>query len=251
VKAVPTVVETTADGITKCLIALGGDLSTSYRRDTVIVHGNVALATHGETVQQLLGSGQAGASFQRFTLAHDPLTYVQSSSDPSGAVDTLDVRVNDVSWAEVPTLFAPRRDRAYAVRTDETGDVRPVRRRRQRVAPPDRRNNVQATYRKGLGAAGNVGVGQLAQLIDRPLGVKGVSNPSAPPAASTRRARTRRGRRSRSACARSAARCRCSTTRTSPARSAAWRRRTPPCSLRPGGRSCSRSRSRAATGSTT
>jgi predicted phage baseplate assembly protein len=36
---------------------------------------------------------------------------------------------------------------------------------------------VRARYRKGLGAGGNVKAGALAQLLDRPLGVKGASNP--------------------------------------------------------------------------
>ena len=169
-----------ADG-DKWKLTLSGDLSTSYERSTVIVYGNVALATHGETVQQLLGSGRASASFQRFTLAHDPLTYVQSSSDPSGAVDTLDVSLNGVSWSEVPTLFdAGARDRSFAVRTDEAGATYVQfgdGARGSRL--PTGINNVQATYRKGLGAGGNVAAGALSQLIDRPLGVKGVSNPSA------------------------------------------------------------------------
>ncbi len=137
----------------KWRITLEADLSTSYERGTVIVHGNVALATHGETVQQLLGSGQASTPFQRFTLAHDPLTYVQSSADPSGAVDTLEVRVNDVS-------AGPRRRRCTApARRDRVvrgahrrgrQDVRPVRRRLDaaRGSRPAS-NNVRATYRKG------------------------------------------------------------------------------------------------------
>jgi hypothetical protein len=45
---------------------------------------------------------------------------------------------------------------------------------------------VRATYRKGIGAAGNVKAGALAQLLDRPLGVKGVENPRRRAAASTR-----------------------------------------------------------------
>ena len=65
--------------------ARGGSRRRRTSATSVIVHGNVALATHGETVQQLLGSGRASEPFQRFTLAHEPLTYVQSSSDPSGA----------------------------------------------------------------------------------------------------------------------------------------------------------------------
>ena len=42
---------------------------------------------------------------------------------------------------------------------------------------PSGANNVRAKYRKGSGAGGNVKAGALAQLIDRPLGVKGVTNP--------------------------------------------------------------------------
>ena len=160
-------------------VALDGNLVHVFERDTVVVYGNVALATHGETVQQLLGSGRAASSFQRFTLAHDPLTYVQSSSDPSGAQAALEVRVNDVRWDETPTLFdAGATDRDYVVRTDEQnktyvqfGDGTNGSRL------PSGTNNVRAKYRKGLGAGGNVTAGKLAQLIDRPLGVKGVSNP--------------------------------------------------------------------------
>jgi uncharacterized phage protein gp47/JayE len=159
-------------------LTLESNLSTSYDRESVVVHGNVALATHGETVQQLLGSGRASSPFQRFTLAHDPLTYLQSTGD-SGAAAALEVRVNDVRWDEVPTLYgAGKNDRAYALRTDEAGKnyvqfgdgVRGSR-------LPSGSNNVRAKYRKGIGAPGNVKEGALAQLLDRPLGAKGVSNP--------------------------------------------------------------------------
>jgi predicted phage baseplate assembly protein len=40
-------------------------------------------------------------------------------------------------------------------------------------------NNLQANYRIGSGAAGNVAAGALTTLIDRPLGVSGVTNPMA------------------------------------------------------------------------
>ena len=161
-------------------LALAGDLAHVYERGTVVIHGNVALATHGETVQQLLGSGRAASPFQRFTLAHDPLTYLQST-DPSGAKAALEVRVNDVRWDEDATLFdAGPSDRAYVVRTDEEGKTYVQFGDGERGARlPSGSNNVRATYRKGLGAAGNVKPGALAQLIDRPLGVKGVSNPEA------------------------------------------------------------------------
>ena len=162
-------------------LELDADLSTPYRRATVIVHGNVAAATHGETVQQLLGSGRASAAFQRFTLAHSPLTYLQSSADPSGAEAAVEIRVNDVAWGEVPTLYgAAPGDRAFALRTDESGAAYVQFGDGERGARlPSGSNNVRATHRKGIGAAGNVRAGALAQLLDRPLGAKGVSNPAA------------------------------------------------------------------------
>jgi predicted phage baseplate assembly protein len=153
-------------------------LQESYERASVVVHANVALATHGETVKQLLGSGRAGASFQRFEFAQGPLTYVQSRG-ASGVDSALEVRVNEVRWDEVQTLFAAGpKDRAYVTGTDadgkayvESGDGT----RGSRL--PSGSNNVRARYRKGLGAGGNVKAGALAQLLDRPLGVKGASNP--------------------------------------------------------------------------
>jgi predicted phage baseplate assembly protein len=165
-----------ADGST---ITLETELAKHYTRDTVVVYGNVALATHGETVEQILGSGRAREPFQRFTLAHEPLTYLQSTDAPSGAAPALEVRVNDVRWDEVPTLFGARlRDRAYALRTDEQGKAYVQFGDGERGARlPTGSNNVRATYRKGIGAGGNVKAGALAQLLDRPLGVKGVSNP--------------------------------------------------------------------------
>jgi hypothetical protein len=160
-------------------LVLEEELVETYERASVVVHGNVAAATHGETVNQILGSGRGATPFQRFTLAHEPLTFVQSS-DPSGASAALEVRVNDVRWDEVPTLYgAGPRDRAYALRVDEQGKTYVQLGDGERGArAPTGDNNVRARYRKGLGAAGNVAPGALAQLLDRPLGVKGVSNPA-------------------------------------------------------------------------
>ncbi|MEA2198263.1 MAG: hypothetical protein QOJ25_2314 [Solirubrobacteraceae bacterium] len=164
----------------KWRLTLQHDLSTSYVRGSVLLYGNVALATHGETVHQLLGAGRASTPFQRFPLSHSPLTYVQSSTAPSGAADTLEVRVDGVAWKEAATLYgAGSGDRGFALRADESGAAT-VRfgDGAHGARLPTGINNIQATYRTGLGAAGNVGAGKLAQLIDRPLGVKGVSNPS-------------------------------------------------------------------------
>jgi hypothetical protein len=168
-----------AAGPGRWTLVLEQGLTATYRRDTVVVHGNVATATHGETVQQVLGTGQANAAFQRFALAHEPLTHRQSS-DPSGARAELEVRVNDVRWDEARTLYGARPgDRAYVVRSDEQGaTVVQFGDGAAGARLPSGSSNVRARYRRGLGAAGNVGAGALAQLVDRPLGAKGVSNPS-------------------------------------------------------------------------
>lgn len=148
-------------------------------RSTVVVHANVALATHGETHGELLGGGRANQTHQRFTLHGGPLTYVQST-EPSGATASLEVRVDDLRWTEVATLYGqPPTARAFAVGVDQGGRTYVqfgdgVAGRRL----PTGAHNVRARYRVGLGTAGNVGAAALANLLDRPLGLKGVSNPA-------------------------------------------------------------------------
>jgi predicted phage baseplate assembly protein len=166
----------TVGGLTK--LTFDPPLSNTYRRDTFAVNANVARATHGETVEEVLGGGDPSRPFQRFALRQPPLTYV-SAATPSGRESTLQVRVNDLLWDEVPTLYdqGPR-DRAYTAIPEEDGGtsvqygdgVTGAR-------PPAGPANVRALYRKGIGLAGRVKTGQLSQLMTRPLGVKGVINP--------------------------------------------------------------------------
>jgi predicted phage baseplate assembly protein len=170
----------TVQEATGSTLTLTGDLTNSYVRDSVTVYGNVAPATAGETVHQILGDGDAARPFQRFELRHAPLTYLQSAQ-PGGAASTLRVWVNDIEWHEVPTLYpAGPADRTFVVRETEQGTVVAgfgdgVRGARL----PTGSHNVRAMYRKGIGAGGNVDAGALSQVIDPPLGVTGVTNPAA------------------------------------------------------------------------
>jgi hypothetical protein len=153
-------------------------LAYSYKRDTVLIHANVAPATHGETRMETLGSGNAAEALQSFLLRQPPLTYV-SARTPSGVASTLDMRVNEVRWHEVQTLAAAMpADRVYVIRAQDD----------QRTAItfgngvrgsrlPTGRDNVKARYRSGIGAPGNVKAGQISLLGSRPLGVKDVVNP--------------------------------------------------------------------------
>lgn len=148
-------------------------------REGAVVLGNVALATHGETVSQLLGSGDARRPFASFPLAQGPLTHVRGAG-PRGTESTLTVRVDGVRWPEVATAYgAGPADRVVTTRDEPDGTLGVVFGDGLRGArPPTGSHNLRATYRKGLGAAGNVGAGTLSQALDRPLGLKGVSNPS-------------------------------------------------------------------------
>ena len=153
-------------------------LAEPLRRDSVVVHANVAPASHGESVSEVLGSGDGSAAFQRFRLKHQPLTH-RAAENEIGAAPELTVRVADVAWDERPTLFgAAPADHAYTLTTDEQGRTFvQFGDGRQGARPPSGVNNVRATYRKGIGTEGNVAADKLTQLITRPLGLKGVSNP--------------------------------------------------------------------------
>ena len=162
------------------ILTITPPLPAALKRDTVVVHGNVVPASHGETVSQILGAGNGGAAFQRFELKQLPLTY-RAAATETGARSDLTVRVGDVAWAERPTLFgtAPT-ERAYTLDVDEQDRNFIVFGDGMRGARlPSGVNNVRATYRKGLGKDGNVAADKLTQLMTRPLGLKSVSNPLA------------------------------------------------------------------------
>lgn len=155
-------------------------LPVALRRTGTVVFGNVALATHGETGAQILGAGDASQPFQRFELKRLPLTY-RSASNESGVDSQLSLRVGDVEWTEKPTLHgAGPGERAYTLSTDERGRDWVVFGDGVRGARlPSGVNNVRASYRQGLGQAGNVATDKLTQLMTRPMGLKSVSNPAA------------------------------------------------------------------------
>jgi len=165
-------------GFTTLLFKSPG-LRFTYVRSTVTINANVALATHGETVTEVLGSGDTGQPNQSFALKKPPLTYT-ASSDPSGARSSLAVRVNRVLWQESPQLFGldPKAE-VYILRRDDDDDKTTVvfGDGVQGARLPTGAGNVTATYRSGIGLAGMVGADRLTLLLTRPLGIRDVSNP--------------------------------------------------------------------------
>lgn len=172
-----TLLKTEPDGDTS-KIFFTTSLQHQYQRGSVKLYANVALAAHGETVHQILGSGAAQLSHQRYTLKHSPLTYVAAERE-TGAEAALEVRVNDIRWNETPTLYrAGADDRAYVLRVDEDGaGTIQFGDGRHGARLPTGQDNVRAVYRKGIGTAGNLQAGQLSLLLTRPLGLKAASNP--------------------------------------------------------------------------
>lgn len=149
-----------------------------YKRDTLVVWGNVARATHGETRDELLGSGDAAQMLQRFTLKQPPLTFV-SAATAAGAQSTLAVQVDGVRWHETASLaWLGAKDRGYVTRTDDEGNTQIIFGDGLHGArPPSGVQNVRAVYRSGIGAPGNARAQQISLLGTRPLGVKAVINP--------------------------------------------------------------------------
>lgn len=161
-------------------LQLAGALIHVYERTTLRINANVAAATHGESVKEPLGSGDASVPYQQFTLRQPPVTYV-SADTPDGSASTLKVYVNEVLWEEVPFFYGHGpTERIYITRRDDEG--RTTVRFGDGISGarlPTGQNNVRAEYRKGTGLGGLVRAGQLNLLMSRPLGLKGVVNPEA------------------------------------------------------------------------
>jgi hypothetical protein len=173
--AVVSTVQVEGDVTTLGLLA---PLARIYDATTVNVNANAVAATQGETMHEILGSGDSTNAALEFTLKQSPLTYV-SSPLGMGANSTLQVWVNNLQWHEVDNFLdsAPT-DRVFITQTDATqkttvqfGDGEEGER------TPTGQMNIRAVYRKGIGSAGNVASGQLSQALDRPQGLKGVINP--------------------------------------------------------------------------
>ena len=159
-------------------LAFDQALSRIYDRATVTVNANTVTATHGETVHEILGSGDATNAALQFALKQSPLTYVGSSS-ALGVQSTLQVWVNNLQWHETENFLSSLpADRTFVTRANQTGNTTiQFGDGTEGSRPPTGQINIRAMYRKGIGAAGMVSTDQLSQPLDRPQGLKSVTNP--------------------------------------------------------------------------
>ncbi len=159
-------------------IVLEKGLNYPYRRATVSLNANSVRATHGETVSEILGSGNGASANPQFILHKSPLTFTAAPT-PGGSAGTLRLRVNNLLWDQAPSLYglAPD-DPGFIVRIDDDTRATVLFGDGQKGARlPTGENNVTAVYRNGIGLAGEVDAGSLTLLPAKPLGVRGVVNP--------------------------------------------------------------------------
>jgi hypothetical protein len=161
-------------------LTLAAPLSRLYDLGTFAVNANAVLATNGQTVQEILGSGDATNAALSFTLKQAPLTYV-TAPVASGTQSTLQVWVNNLRWQQAPSLLhAGPADRVYTTSVNPAGNtVVQFGDGTRGTRPPTGQANIRAVYRAGIGLGGMVSAGQLTQPLDRPQGLSGVTNPSA------------------------------------------------------------------------
>jgi predicted phage baseplate assembly protein len=154
-------------------------LALSYTPSSVFINANVVPGTHGETVTQVLGSGDASTPFQRFALNNQaPLTYVSAASS-AGAQSTLSIQVSGVKWQETPYLYGRGPgERVYVTRIADGGAVTVEGGDGIMGARfPTGRENIRVLYRKGTGLPGLLKAGQLTLLTSPVPGVRAVTNP--------------------------------------------------------------------------
>ena len=165
-------------GLADQSLVLTQDLKWVYQRDTVSMNFNVAPASHGETVSEVLGSGDARRPNQEFVLKQAPLTYVRANT-PSGADAELEVRVNELLWDEVHTLYGHGHEaRVYQVRNRPDGSASVLFGDGiEGGLLPSGQTNVRAQYRKHSGVQGNLKAGVLTTILQKRLGLQEVVNP--------------------------------------------------------------------------
>jgi len=159
-------------------LTLKSAVTNLFDPTTVTINANVLEATHGETVTEVMGSGDANRANQSFRLRKPPLTYVPAVA-ASGKQSTLRVYVDDVRWEEADSLYGVEAAaRKYMVRLNNRGQAAVIfGDGLQGARLPSGAENIKAIYRSGSGPDGEVARASLSLLPRRPLGIKAVINP--------------------------------------------------------------------------
>lgn len=136
----------------------------------LVIRANVVEAGHGETKPvKVLGSGDASAINQSFTIDMPDVAQLRDPAMPGGIRADVTIQAGDEFYRQVASLrdSAPA-DPHFTVTPSETGalvlefgDGRHGRRL------PTGTNNVRATLRKGSGPTGNLAAGALTDVVKK------------------------------------------------------------------------------------
>lgn len=130
-----------------------------FENPAVTVYGNLVAVTQGKSEKEaVLGSGDQRRIFQTFPLPKGPLTYLLDESRTPAETPELKIYVDGNLWRQLDTLFtAGPDDHVFIVRQDiednsfiQFGDGN------HGARLPSGKNNVQAIYRTGNGANGEL-----------------------------------------------------------------------------------------------
>jgi hypothetical protein len=143
---------------------------------------NLLAVSRGQTVSEVLGSGNAGVAYQEFVLQKSPLTYLLSGDSRSGDgySSTLRVWVDGIEWQEVRSFYGQAPDaRVFVTREDEQGKTHVLGGDNSNGSRfPTGVNNVVARYRYGSGRDAPT-AGSLTVLLQPWPNLTAVRNPVA------------------------------------------------------------------------
>jgi len=149
----------------------------AWQRGNLVALGNIVRVAHGTMRDEVLGDSDGATPFQRFKLKKTPVGHLATGD---GVVPDIEVRVANVRWDRVIDLGSGPTPRQYKLERENDGTTWIVfGDSRLGAIPPAGRSNITARYRVGLGAAGNVDAGRIAQLQKSHPLVDRVSNPIA------------------------------------------------------------------------
>jgi hypothetical protein len=101
----------------RCTLEINPPLPAALKRESVVVHANVALASHGESVTQVMGSGNGAQAFQSFELKQVPLTYRAAPTETGRMAETQEeemARQQAASQRQAAVRMAATQEEAMA-----------------------------------------------------------------------------------------------------------------------------------------
>jgi len=160
----------------------GSGTTPNYSRFHTKIFGNVVLSGHGDSqTEKILGAGDATRSNQQFDFNVAEVSFVTDGNFPPGVRAAVEIKVDNRTWQQVPTLNdSEPEDAHYVVRMKEDGTLTIEfgdGRRGRRL--PSGTNNVRIQHRVGAGLSGNLAPFSLEKEVKPHPLINGLLQPMA------------------------------------------------------------------------